>query len=297
MPELPEVETVLRGLRARALGRRITTVEVRHPGAIAGDATDFVRSVEGRVIKSLERKGKALAVSLVGSDGEPPQFLLIRLGMTGQITVGSAAAPVETHTHVRLSLDDGREEVRFRDPRRFGRLRCCTQGELRAVFGKLGPDAQLISEEQFGAAMRGRRGAIKSWLMNQQMLAGLGNIYADEALFLARIHPLAQPGNIPMEKARALYRAVKRVLKLAVELQGTSFRDYIDIEGRPGNYTPRLRVYQRTGEPCRRCKQPIRRLVIAGRSSHFCPRCQPRPRQVAGLRGPRSSRAAKRAAA
>jgi len=289
MPELPEVETVLRGLRARALGRRVREVEVRHPGAIAGNAEDFARNMEGRVVQSLERKGKALAVKLAAEDHGPPHYLLIRLGMTGQLTVNPADAPLETHTHVRLSLDDGNEEVRFRDPRRFGRLRCCTQTELEAIFGKLGPDAQLITEAQFRAAMRGRKGALKSWLMNQQMLAGLGNIYADEALFIARIHPLAQPGRVSAEKARALYKAVKRVLDRAVASQGTSFSDYVDIEGQPGNYSPRLRVYQRTGEACRRCKQAIRRLVIAGRSSHFCPRCQPRPRQVARMRGPRKT--------
>ena len=298
MPELPEVETVLRGLRARALGRRVREVEVRHPGAIAGNAEDFARHIEGRLIQSLERKGKALAVKLAAEDHGPPHYLLIRLGMTGQLTVNPADAPFETHTHVRLSLDDGKEEVRFRDPRRFGRLRCCTQEELKAIFGRLGPDAQLITEAQFRAAMCSRQGAIKSWLMNQQMLAGLGNIYADEALFLARIHPLAQPGRVPPEKARALYKAVKRVLERAVAMQGTSFSDYIDLEGRPGNYTPRLRVYQRTGEACRRCKHPIRRVVIAGRSSHFCPRCQPRPRRVATMRGPRKIlRAKKRAVA
>lgn len=294
MPELPEVETVLRGLRARALGRRVREVEVRHPGAIAGDAEDFARHIEGRVVQSLERKGKALAVKLAAEDHGPPHYLLIRLGMTGQLTVNPADAPLETHTHVRLTLDDGKEEVRFRDPRRFGRLRCCTHDELTEIFGKLGPDAQLITEAQFFRAMRGRKGAIKSWLMNQQMLAGLGNIYADEALFIACIHPLAQPGRVSAEKSRALYKAVKRILARAVAMQGTSFSDYIDIEGQPGNYSPRLRVYQRTGDPCRRCKQAIRRLVISGRSSHFCPRCQPRPRQVARMRGPRKTRRTKK---
>jgi formamidopyrimidine-DNA glycosylase len=117
--------------------------------------------------------------------------------------------------------------------------------------------------------------------MNQQLLAGLGNIYADESLFVARIHPLAQPGRVSAQKARRLFKAVRKVLEHAVKLQGTSFRDYVDIEGRPGNYEPRLRVYQRTGKPCRRCGRPIRRIVIAGRSSHFCPWCQPRPRQIA----------------
>jgi formamidopyrimidine-DNA glycosylase len=290
MPELPEVETVLRGLKARALGRRVLNVEVRHPGAIAGSAEDFTRRLEGRSIASLERKGKALAIGLAAADGQPSSYLLIRLGMTGQVTVNPTLAPLEPHTHVRIELEGGKEEIRFRDPRRFGRLRCSTREGLEEVFGKLGPDAQQITEEEFFQAMRGRRGAIKNWLMNQAVLSGLGNIYADEALFVARLHPLAQVGKISAASARILHRAVKRVLARAVELQGTSFRDYIDIEGRPGGYWPRLRVYQRTGEPCRRCRTRIRRIVIAGRSSHFCPHCQPRPRLVAKMRGPREKR-------
>jgi formamidopyrimidine-DNA glycosylase len=290
MPELPEVETVLRGLKARSTNRRVTSVEVSHPGAITGLPEDFVRNIDGRRIAGLERKGKVIGMELRGEDGAEPSFLLIRLGMTGQVTVSAVDAPLEAHTHIRLALDDGREEIRFRDPRRFGRLRCCTRSELDEVFGRLGPDAQQITEEQFLGSMRGRKGAIKSWLMNQQVLAGLGNIYADEALFLARVHPLARPGRVSLNKARQLYRAIRKVLDHAVALQGTSFRDYIDIEGRPGNYTPRLRVYQREGEPCRRCKTRIGRIVIAGRSSHFCPRCQPRPRRTAGMRALAKSR-------
>jgi len=287
MPELPEVETVLRGVRARALGRHVTTVDVRHPGVIAGSVEDFARAIEGRMIQSLQRKGKALAIQLAANDDGPDRYLLVRLGMTGQLTVHPSGAPLEPHTHLRLELEGGREELRYRDSRRFGRLQCCTREELEAVFAGLGPDAQQITLDEFLHALRGRRGAIKSWLMNQRILAGLGNIYADEALFAARIHPLTQPGGVTTGKARQLYRAVRKVLEDAVALQGTSFRDYIDIEGRPGNFLPRLRVYQRTGEPCRRCKTKIRRVVIAGRSSHFCPQCQPRPRHVAKMRGAR----------
>jgi formamidopyrimidine-DNA glycosylase len=135
--------------------------------------------------------------------------------------------------------------------------------------------------------MRGRHGAIKSWLLNQQGVSGLGNIYADEALYEARIHPLAQPEHVSPASARRLYRAVQKVLERAVNLQGTTFRDYIDVEGRPGSYLRRLRVYQKTGKPCPRCGCPIRRIVIAGRSSHYCPRCQRRPSHTAKMRGPR----------
>jgi formamidopyrimidine-DNA glycosylase len=288
MPELPEVETVSKGLQKRALGQRVSTVEVLHPGVIVGPPVEFVSGLEGRSLVAVQRKGKALAIELASPDGEVPRYLLVRLGMTGQFTVCPRLAPLVPHTHVRLVLGEGREELRFRDVRRFGRLRCCSPQELEEVFGGLGPDAQQASEEQFLAARRGRQGAVKSWLMNQQLLAGLGNIYADEALFAARVHPLTQPGRLSARKARGLYLAVRRVLARAVRLQGTSFRDYLDAEGRPGSFRERLRVYQRTGRPCPRCGRAIRRLVIAGRSSHFCPHCQPRPRHVAKMRGPRT---------
>ena len=280
MPELPEVETVLRGLRQRVQGRWLGAAEVRHPQVIGGAPGEFVRQVSGRRIVSARRKGKAIAVELGARNGEegPPRFLLVRLGMTGQLTVNPVAEPLEPHTHVRLALEGGEEEIRYVDARRFGRLRCLAREELDTVFGAMGPDAREISDEEFQEALRGRRGPLKSWLMNQQIVAGVGNIYADEALYLARLNPLAQAGRISAHEARRLLRALKRVLERAVELQGTSFRDYIDIEGRPGNFLPHLRVYQRTGGPCRRCRSPIARVVIAGRSSHFCPQCQPRPR-------------------
>ena len=289
MPELPEVETVAQGLRRRALGRRIVAVEVRHSGVIGGSAEEFASTLEGRKLAKVSRWGKAIAVELAAEDGSAPRFLLVRLGMTGQLTVTPHDAPIESHTHVFLTLDDGREELRFRDVRRFGRLRCLSQSDLEKVLGALGPDAQLVSEAQFLVAMRGHKGAIKSWLMNQSLVAGLGNIYADEALFEARIHPLSQPGRVSAGKAHHLYKAVRNVLDRAVRLGGTTFSDYIDIEGRPGAFLEKLKVYQHTGEPCRRCGYAIWRIVIGGRSSHFCPRCQPRPRITAKMRGPRKS--------
>ncbi len=287
MPELPEVETVLRGLRRSGLGRRIDEVHVEHAGVIAGKPVEFAARIEGRSIADIRRKGKVLVAELAGKGTAERVYLVMRLGMTGQVTVQPCAEPLESHTHVRMRFAGGEKELRFRDVRRFGRLRCLTRKELDELHLSLGPDACQVTEKQFFLAMRGRRGAVKSWLMNQQMLAGLGNIYADEALFRARIHPLAQPGRISPPAARRLYRAVQTVLKNAIELQGTSFRDYIDIEGRPGNYLQKLRVYQKTGTPCPRCRSTIRRMVIAGRSSHFCPHCQRRPRQVAAMRGPK----------
>ncbi len=287
MPELPEVENVAQGLRRRALGRRIVSVEIRHTAVIAGSSEEFVSTLEGRKLSNVSRTGKAIAVELTSDNGLPPHFLLVRLGMTGQLTVTPHDAPIEPHTHVFMLLDDGREELRFRDARRFGRLRSLTLAELEKVMGALGPDAQKVTEAHFLAAMKCRKGAIKSWLMNQNLVAGLGNIYADEALFEARIHPLSQPGRVSNDKALLLYKAVRKVLDRAVALGGTTFSDYMDIEGRPGAFLNKLKVYQHTGEPCRRCKHAIRRIVVGGRSSHFCPHCQPKPRVTAKMRGPR----------
>jgi formamidopyrimidine-DNA glycosylase len=278
MPELPEVETVRRGLEARVLGRRIVAVEVSHPQVIVGSLERFERDARGR-IRRLDRKGKAIAVELrSGTDGaKSARYLLVRLGMTGQVTVVPREYPVEAHTHVRLKLENG-EEIRYRDVRRFGRLRCCTPRELESIFSGLGPDAPAMTADEFLTALESRRTPIKSWLLNQSRLSGVGNIYADEALFEAHIHPLTEAGRLSRREAIALHRSVEKVLRRAIALQGTTLRDYIDIEGKPGRFQATLKVYQRTGEPCRRCHSKIRRLVIGGRSSHFCPRCQPRSR-------------------
>ena len=278
MPELPEVETVRRGLERHALGRRITAVELIHPGVIAGARRNFAPAVRGGRIDAVERKGKVLAIRFAPPKQKEPLYLVVRLGMTGQFLVVPRAEPLKLHTHLRLILDEGAKEIRYRDVRRFGRLRCATRAQLDEIFSGLGPDAREITGEQFLQALRGRTAPIKSWLINQRFLAGVGNIYADESLFAARIHPLTLAGRIPLAAARRLQRAVKRVLDRAVAFQGTSFRDYRDAEGRMGRFWEKLRVYQRTGEPCRRCRHPVHRIVVGGRSTHFCPHCQPRGR-------------------
>jgi formamidopyrimidine-DNA glycosylase len=294
MPELPEVETVRRGLESRVLGRCIVAVEVRHPQVILGSPEDFAEQARG-VIRRLERKGKAIAIELdaprgkrapqlpgrsrrgAGRDG-PLGCILLRLGMTGQVTVVRRDDPLESHTHVRMELENG-EEIRYRDIRRFGRLRFCTPAEIKAVFDTMGPDAPSMTSDAFLANLKGRRTPIKNWLLNQGRLAGVGNIYADESLFAAGIHPLAEAGRLKRPAALKLHRAVGKVLRQAVAKQGTSMRDYIDIDGNPGRFAAELKVYQRAGEPCPRCGATIQRMVLGGRSSHFCPRCQRRPRK------------------
>ncbi|MGH9431006.1 MAG: bifunctional DNA-formamidopyrimidine glycosylase/DNA-(apurinic or apyrimidinic site) lyase [Terriglobia bacterium] len=290
MPELPEVETVLRGLSRRVLGRKIASVVVHNPSVIAGPVEEFTRGVADRCIVALRRKGKTLAAELHGSNGASPTYLIVRLGMTGQVTIVPPDSPVQPHTHVRFLFEDGGEEMRFRDPRRFGGLRSCSPEELERIFGRMGPDAREITFEQFEEVRRGRTGAVKGWLLNQQMLAGLGNIYADESLFEAGIHPRTPAGRISAARSRKLLRAIHKVLNRAVNLQGTSFRNYIDVEGMPGNYGIRLRVYQRDGKPCRRCGTTLRRIIVCGRSSHFCRKCQPRPRHPAAPGRPRKAK-------
>jgi formamidopyrimidine-DNA glycosylase len=294
VPELPEVETVLRGLQRLAIGRRITTLSILNAWVIVGSPDKFRQQVQNRSICALKRKGKALAVRLSTNGEEQPVYLLVRLGMTGQFVLASRDAPVLPHTHVRMGLDHGDDELRYRDSRRFGRLRCCSEEELTKVLGSMGPDALEVSEAEFRDGLRCRRGAVKALLLNQGIIAGLGNIYADEALFGARIHPETPAGRITPPRARALLQSIRSVLHRAVELQGTSFRDYIDIEGRPGNFAQRLHVYGRGGEPCLNCGTPIRRITISGRSSHFCPRCQRRPRSLASRLGRRKPGAGKR---
>lgn len=274
MPELPEVETVRRGLERRVLGRTISKVEIAGPRVIRGDVSRFERGIAGARVSSLRRKGKTLALELSMAGSKPPEYLLIRLGMTGQLVVVQRAGALLPHTHIRMALDEGAEELRYRDPRRFGMLRLCTAKEAERIFSSLGPDALEMTESEFESAIGGRRGAVKSWLMNQRVIAGLGNIYADEALFESRIHPETPAGSIGKPARKRLFSAIQSVLRHAVSLQGTSFRDYIDIEGRQGAFEPQLRAYQRTGMPCPRCGALIRRVIVSGRSSHFCPRCQ-----------------------
>ncbi len=264
MPELPEVETVARSL-APLVGRRILSAEFRCLRVLRGGNPDeMARRLRGRKIGRIQRYGKFLVLSLEGGG-----YLLVHLGMTGRLLLGGDPGK---HTHAIVTLDRG--VLLYDDSRQFGCLQYSREFPERVT--KLGPEPLEVSVEDFAAGLRRRKTRIKSLLLNQAFLRGIGNIYADEALFRAGIHPLAMAARIRGERARHLHEAIGAVLTEAIAAGGSSISDYVDAEGRKGFFQFNHRVYQRTGEPCLTCSAPIRRIVVAQRSSHFCPKCQKR---------------------
>jgi len=279
MPELPEVETVVRGLRAALPGRTIAGLRLGR--------TDFIESVErleatlpGARIEEVRRFGKFIGVRLAtrisGNGDRSGAWLLVHLGMTGQFVVSSTDAPDRPHTHVWMTLDDTRE-LRYTDTRRFGRMRLLDAEELPAFLSRLGREPLEAAFGDFSAALA-RPAMIKALLLDQRVFRGLGNIYTDESLWRARIHPRRRGSQLTHAERRALYQAVRKTLAAAIRLGGSSISDYVDSEGNPGMFQLRHNAYDREGKPCRRCGAKIRRILVAGRSSYFCPRCQRAPR-------------------
>ena len=270
MPELPEVETIRRDLAARVVGRRFTAVEVM-PGAekvvALPSPAEFVRALPGLRIEGIERRGKYLLLPL--SDG---RHLIVHLRMTGALILRPTGAPAEGYLRVRLSLDD-KTELRYTDLRKLGMMWLVDDPAL--VVGGLGPDAlEALLPETLRSLLDGRKAPVKMVLMDQRRLAGLGNIYADEALFVAGVRPQRPAGSLTGAQVKRLHRAVGEVLREAMGHRGTSFRDYVDGEGKEGEHQLHVKVYRRSGEPCYVCGVPIERIKLGGRSSHFCPRCQ-----------------------
>jgi formamidopyrimidine-DNA glycosylase len=264
MPELPEVETVTRSI-APLVGRRIVTAEFRCLRILrGGDPDQMSARLQGRRIAGVKRYGKFILVSLDGGG-----YLVIHLGMTGRLLLGG---PAGKHTHAILTLDRG--VLLYDDSRQFGCLQYSEDFPRRV--GKLGPEPLEISYEDFAKALKRRKTRIKALLLNQGFVRGVGNIYADEALFRAGIHPLAIAARLRGERPRKLFDAVVEVLTEAIAAGGSSISDYVDAEGRKGFFQLSHRVYQRAGEPCVACGTPIRRVLVAQRSSHFCPKCQKR---------------------
>jgi formamidopyrimidine-DNA glycosylase len=264
VPELPEVETVVRSIRP-LVGRRIVTAEFRNLRVLRGGDPDAMAArLAGRRITAVKRYGKFIVASLGGGG-----YLMMHLGMTGKLLLGGESGK---HTHAILTFDRG--TLLYDDSRQFGCIELSEEFPHRVA--RLGPEPLEISAQDFAAGLKGRKTAIKSLLLNQTFVRGIGNIYADEALFRAGIHPLAKAWRIRADRARKLHEAIGAVLTEAIAAGGSSISDYVDAEGRKGFFQVSHRVYQRAGEPCVVCGTPIRRVVVGQRSSHFCPKCQKR---------------------
>ncbi|MFZ0702217.1 MAG: bifunctional DNA-formamidopyrimidine glycosylase/DNA-(apurinic or apyrimidinic site) lyase [Candidatus Acidiferrales bacterium] len=285
MPELPEVETVVRGLQMLLPGRRIAEVRLGKTDFI-DDPAKLEEILPGSRISTVSRHGKFIVLLLekpVSAETAPNSpvtrfHFIVHLGMTGQLTVFPPLRPAPPHTHVWISLDSD-TELRFTDPRRFGRMLVLPEEQSASVLGPLGIDPLEVTAEEFQARLAAKRARIKAVLLDQRVLRGMGNIYTDESLWRARIHPARLASSLKREESARLYRAMQQVLRAAIRLGGSSISDYVNAEGQPGEFQIRHRVYQREGKKCSRCGALIRRIIVAGRSSYFCPRCQRAPRQ------------------
>ena len=273
MPELPEVETIARQLRPLLLGRTFVRFWTDAPALVTRPSpAEMAARLPGRRIAALTRRGKYLLLPL-DREGAPADTLILHLGMTGQLTVAPADAPADRHLHARFDLDDGRQ-LRFRDVRKFGRI--ALVDDPASVVGHLGPEPldDAFTPADFRRRIRRRRGRLKPLLLDQRFLAGVGNLYADEALFLAGLDPRRPASSLTDEEIARLYHSLRHVLRRGIENEGASLSDYRKPDGSPGRVQESLQVYGRAGAPCPRCGTPIQRLRLAGRSAHFCPRCQ-----------------------
>lgn len=290
MPELPEVELVARYLRPQLLGRRILRVTTTAESYFfLTPPVTLRRKLPGESLVSLERLGKYLIAGL--SSG---RRLLLHLGMTGQLILAGAKSPRlvashvkrpettpgatqftgDVHTHLGFEFDDSGPNLYFRDTRKFGKVRLLARDEADPRLEKLGPDALGVTPELLFLAARKRRAKVKSLLLDQTVVAGIGNIYADESLFQSGIHPERPALTLTERDCAALAKTIRRVLRHSIEAGGSSIDDYVHPDGSDGSFQQRFRVYGREGEPCRKCRTPILRVVIGQRSSHFCPLCQ-----------------------
>jgi formamidopyrimidine-DNA glycosylase len=274
MPELPEVETYVRELAPVLAGRQVTAAEVRWPRTIAAPSPDeFTAGIVGQRFARFDRRGKYMLLGLASG-----ATLIVHLRMTGRLQVGEPAFLPDKHTHVLLDLDDGRR-LYYQDSRKFGRLWLVP--DPAPVLRRLGPEpfGQELTLEHLAGRLAGRTATIKALLLDQSILAGVGNIYADEALFHARIHPARPAGSLSSGEITALIGAVAQVLAEGVAHGGSSLGDsgltnYVRPGGEQGGYQGDHKVFHRTGKPCYLCGTPVERIVLAQRSTHFCPNCQ-----------------------
>jgi formamidopyrimidine-DNA glycosylase len=271
MPELPEVETVVRGLRQAVLGDFIEDVWLSgRPQPLKSSPQEIASVLAGARIAAVRRMGKHIVMDLVITRSPDPNaaHFIVHLGMTGRLLVAKPDTPVAKHTHLIARLKSGRE-LRFIDPRMFGKLTVARQ-----PFETAGAEPLDVGFELFAGLFRRRKTPIKSALLNQKLLRGVGNIYADESLARAGVRPRRRAASLTRADLRRLYDSLQQVLNEAIAAGGSSVSDYVDAQGEPGFFQFQHRVYGREGEPCLTCGAPIKRVVIAGRSSHYCPKCQ-----------------------
>jgi formamidopyrimidine-DNA glycosylase len=286
VPELPEVEVVRRGLAQWVAGRTVATVEVHHPRAVRRHlegADHFVQALTGRTFTDARRRGKYLWLPLAEADGTPAGSALVaHLGMSGQLLVEKPSQPDETHLRARFTFTDGGRELRFVDQRTFGGLAVEeSDGEIpgRLAHIAIDPLDETFDVDAFSAALRRRRTEVKRALLDQTLIGGVGNIYADEALWRARLHGARATAKLTRAQVADLLDGVRDVLGEALAQGGTSFDSlYVDVNGQSGYFSRFLAVYGQADRPCPRCGTPIRRESFMNRSSYSCPQCQPRPR-------------------
>jgi formamidopyrimidine-DNA glycosylase len=271
VPELPEVETVVRDLRPLLVGRRLGSVVVSQHSLRRPWSRDWAPRLAGRRVEAVRRRGKWIVLAL-----DRDLHLVIHLGMTGRLTVEVAAERPAEHTHLTIDLGGGRQ-LRFRDVRRFGSATLFAGADSLERFfeaSSLGPEPFDCDPVDWRDKFRRTTRSLKAVLLDQRVVAGVGNIYADESLFVARLHPARKGNALSVAEAERLRRAVGTVLKRAIERRGSTIRDYVGGSGRRGGYQDEFRAYGRTGDPCQRCGTPIQRVRLAGRATHYCPRCQ-----------------------
>lgn len=271
MPELPEVENVVRALRENLVGRKLSGLEVGYPGILDQSVLKTRKALIGKTLAVVHRHGKYMVLEF-SADGKDTARLMIHLRMTGQVFIMPDYIP-DKHVHLTFHFDGA--PVHYRDIRKFGRLTLVGPQWRQEELGHVGPDMLEVRYKEWHQAIALRKAPIKALLLDQGISAGLGNIYVDESLFKAGVHPLTRPVDLDDEKLKRVWQEAKKVLRLSIKHGGTTFMNFTNFHGKPGNFRRKLRVYGRSGESCNRCGTTILRLKVAGRSSSFCPHCQP----------------------